>query len=475
MLDTSVSADAQAVLLLCTTLGLARDVKPLSPGEWNRLAAALSERKMRPGDLLGRDATTLGQDASVDDVSPERLARLLERGGQLAFELERLAERGIWVLTRADGDYPSRWKERLKQSAPVVLFGAGPFPATGQRAMAIVGSRGADEAGLAFARRLAAACVDAGFAVVSGGARGTDAAALTECLESQGRACAVLADGLEQTLRKREMIGPVRDQRLTLLSVQHPAAHFSVGAAMGRNKLIYCLSDWATVVSTSAENGGTWAGATENLQRGWVPLFVRDEPDASEGNRRLLALGARPLGAAHIASGAALAEHLAATPLAFGSSAAPPVAREMTFDFGEADAGQPAAPDPDVHPDRDLPPEGGSHGLNSRFPAGRELGIENVASGFSRKAMNSGESSEPVIGTASVGATDELAAIDLYAVVLDRLVAFCAEPRTADEVAAAFSLERAQTKAWLTRAVSDKRLRKLTKPVRYRSHSRIQP
>lgn len=416
MLEISISADAQAILLLCTTLGLPRDVKPLSLPEWNLVAAALSERRLRPGALLGRDTIALTQDAAADAGSAERMARLLERGGQLALELERFAERGIWALTRADSDYPRGWKQRLKQSAPVVVFGAGPRPVINQRAMAIVGSRDVDEAGLAFARRLAIACVDAGLAVVSGGARGTDAAAVTQCLESQGRAYAVLADGLEQTLQKREMIAAVRGRHLTFLSVQHPAAHFSVGAAMGRNKLIYCLSDWATVVSTSAENGGTWAGATENLQRGWVPLFVRDEPSVPEGNRRVLGLGARSLGVAHIASGDALTEHLAADPLAVAPSTVTSVAGETTLDFGDEDASQPAE-----------------------------------------------------LMTVPVIATGALAPIDPYAVVLDHLVAYCGKARTVDEVAAAFSLEPTQAKAWLTRAVSDMRLRKLIKPVRYQS------
>ena len=64
---------------------------------------------------------------------------------------------------------------------------------------------------------------------------------------------------------------------------------------MGSNKLIYCLSDAAVVVSTTAGGGGTWAGATENLKAGWVPLWAWTGEGAPGGNRELLPLGAKPI------------------------------------------------------------------------------------------------------------------------------------------------------------------------------------
>src|SRR5439155_1012170 len=69
-------------------------------------------------------------------------------------------------------------------------------------------------------------------------------------------------------------------------------AGFTVGAAMGRNRLIYALADFALVVSCDAERGGTWAGATEALKAGWVPVFAAEAAELPEGNRRLAQLGA---------------------------------------------------------------------------------------------------------------------------------------------------------------------------------------
>ena len=75
---------------------------------------------------------------------------------------------------------------------------------------------------------------------------------------------------------------------LCLVTPYHPEAGFSVGAAMGRNRLIYTLADYAIVVASDAETGGTWAGATEALKNNWLPVFVWEHGQMPEGNKLLL-------------------------------------------------------------------------------------------------------------------------------------------------------------------------------------------
>jgi predicted Rossmann fold nucleotide-binding protein DprA/Smf involved in DNA uptake len=82
---------------------------------------------------------------------------------------------------------------------------------------------------------------------------------------------------------------------LVLVSPYSPKAPFTVGNAMGRNKHIYTLSDWALVISSSVDKGGTWSGATENLKNSWVPLFVRSGANVPYGNSRLIQMGGNPL------------------------------------------------------------------------------------------------------------------------------------------------------------------------------------
>jgi predicted Rossmann fold nucleotide-binding protein DprA/Smf involved in DNA uptake len=346
---------------------------------------------------------------------------LLDRGGQLALELERLSGRGIWVLTRADADYPARLKSRLRGAAPPVLFGAGPRDLP-DRLIAIVGSRDVDEEGLRFTAGLARSCAAAAVGIVSGGAKGTDAMAQESAVAAEGRVVSVLADSLERTLQQRAVVAAVRARRLTLLTAVHPATPFAVGIAMGRNRLIYCLSDVAVVIASAAGEGGTWAGAAENLERRWAPLRVADYPGVPDGNRLLMAKGGQPLLWEDVASPATLS--------------------------GIVDAATVGAVEPIVGADPDRYPEPVSGGHLFDAPMTESVGDAQA---------------EPTVS----GSIAPAEPIDAFTLIVDRIRDYCREPRTADEVGQAFVLERAQVKAWLARAVKEGGLKKLAKPVRY--------
>jgi len=161
--------------------------------------------------------------------------------------------------------------------------------------IAVVGSRNIDEEAAEFARQVGRRAVAAGLAVVSGGARGTDRIAMDGALEAEGISVGALADSLEATMRKSDVRQFLLDGVLVLLTAYSPTAGFSVGAAIGRNKMIYGLSEFAVVVSSDFQTGGTWAGAVEAIKAGWCPVFVRDFPQAPKGHHELIKLGAAPL------------------------------------------------------------------------------------------------------------------------------------------------------------------------------------
>ncbi len=292
-----LSPDSQAVLLLCSQLGLSPESGPaaLTLREWNPLARQIAESALQtPAELLNRSADELQGLLGLTQEEAHRIQALLERGGALAVELERLESVGIWVLTRVDGDYPARIRDRLGAAAPPVRFGAGPKELLGRPGLAVVGSRNVDEAGQSVAEFLGRAGAASGLVVYSGAARGVDRQAMIAALQAQGQAVGVLADSLQRTVRPPETREALARGDLTLLTPYSPKAGFSVGAAMGRNKLIYVLADYAIVVASEAGEGGTWAGAIEALKQQWVPVFVRDGPGAPEGNRLLLQEGAQP-------------------------------------------------------------------------------------------------------------------------------------------------------------------------------------
>eukprot|EP00456_Euglypha_rotunda_P029170 TRINITY_DN2289_c0_g1_i4.p1 TRINITY_DN2289_c0_g1~~TRINITY_DN2289_c0_g1_i4.p1 ORF type:complete len:314 (-),score=56.51 TRINITY_DN2289_c0_g1_i4:489-1430(-) len=135
----------------------------------------------------------------------------------------------------------------------------------------------------------------AGRTIVSGGAKGIDQSAMRGALEAGGRVCGVLADSLEKTAMNRENRNLLLDGQLVLISPYDPSAGFNVGNAMQRNKLIYALTDVSLVVSSDFNKGGTWAGATEQLEKlRFVPVFVRSPTRGSEGLEALQRKGALP-------------------------------------------------------------------------------------------------------------------------------------------------------------------------------------
>jgi predicted Rossmann fold nucleotide-binding protein DprA/Smf involved in DNA uptake len=292
-----LSPDGQAIALLCSTLALPREAptRPLTPTQWSALAASIHASELgTPSALFGLEAEEITDSLGVSPEAGGRVAELLSRGAQLALELERLSTRGIWILTRADDGYPPLFRKRLKTTAPPVLFGAGDRSALLERSVAVVGSRDADEASIGFAKALGRTCVRNGLAVVSGGARGIDSAAMLAAADGGGKAIGIVAEALERAVRRPDLRAHLADGEVTLIAAKHPAAGFSVGDAMGRNRLIYSLADAAVVVA-SGESGGTRAGALENLKAGWVTLFVREDSDAPDGNRELLDAGGLPI------------------------------------------------------------------------------------------------------------------------------------------------------------------------------------
>lgn len=290
-----ITTDDQVLVLLCSHLGLTKhgDLAPLTLREWNALARRLHARGLRPSALLGWCVGDFERELGLRVDDSLRLTALLERYNALAKLLERLESRGIYVLTRASAEYPQRYRDRLGEFAPVVLFYAGERTLLWQSGIAVVGSRHPDQTGQECAEFLGTACASSHMVLYSGGARGVDTLSMTASLRAGGTAVGVLANGLEKAVRDYEAL--LRHGNLCLVTPYSPSAGFSIGAAMGRNRLIYCLADYAIVVTCRAEQGGTWAGAIEALKHGWIPVFVLEYPNMPAGNRLLLQKGALPL------------------------------------------------------------------------------------------------------------------------------------------------------------------------------------
>lgn len=281
-----LSDDAKAVLVLTTRLG-DRDRPSLPPGAWHRLAQGLKDAGLSPADVFdpGFDA------GRFPPLDAEKVRQLLAGTLAVFVELDTLASRGIWVLTTADFGYPARLRV-LGEAAPPCLFGVGEANLLEGGGLAVVGSRNVEPEGAVVAQEMARAAVAAGLAVISGGARGVDQLAMNAAHQDGGAVVGVLSDSLEQRIRKAEMLAALDDCLTCLVVQQHPAAGFSPGAAMARNKLVYGLADLTVVVAADSGAGGTWSGAEEALRKGYGRVAVWRGEGEGPGNVALERMGA---------------------------------------------------------------------------------------------------------------------------------------------------------------------------------------
>ena len=289
--------DTQAILLLCASFGQHRQTapQPLTLGEYNDLTSWLKENHLRPADLLTSSGKDRLQEIAGVKLNSQRLIALLERGVMLGLAVESWTSKGIWILGRSDAEYPQYFKARLRHLAPAILYGVGSIELLALGGLAVVGSRNVDEEGIDYTQKVVQTCAEQSIQIISGGARGVDRAAMLGVLEVGGTAVGVLADSLTKAAVAGNYRPSIREGRLTLVSTYDPDAGFSVGNAMGRNKYIYALADYALVVSSSLGKGGTWAGAVEALEQiKHVPVFVRVQGSIPEGNRQLASKGAKP-------------------------------------------------------------------------------------------------------------------------------------------------------------------------------------
>ncbi|HPB90407.1 MAG TPA: DNA-processing protein DprA [Rugosibacter sp.] len=417
----SLSPDTEAILLLCGRFGSERGEKysPLTQTEYERLTKWLLECKLRPGDLLGEDSTGRLSDLVHAGLERARVESLIARGTALALALEKWQRSGLWVLSRSDAAYPKRLKRKLGQSAPPLLYGAGEMLLLDEGGLAVVGSRNASDAALEFTRDIARACASDGLGVVSGGAKGVDVAAMQGAGEAGGVVIGVLAaDLLRASVNRQNRMG-IQSGQLVLTSPFNPEAGFNAGNAMARNRYIYALADYALVVDSAEGEGGTWAGATENLRHGWTPLYVRT-PGENPGNLALIAKGAQGF-TCEIAERESIREFLEKTPQSVTSSL-----------FQEE------------------VPDGGS--AMTELPEPSPVPVDLVA----------------IHEPETVAETAPTARLDMFQDFLARLPLLLGEAAKNDEeIRLALGLEKGQVKVWLAAAVEQGLLEKRKRPVSY--------
>ena len=201
---------------------------------------------------------------------------------------------GGTVLVPGDRQYPGMLADI--PDPPTVLFALGELALLSRPAVAVVGSRAPTTYGVEVCRSIVGLAAAAGIVVVSGMARGLDAAAHEQALALRGGTIGVLGNGLG-------VVYPAANRRLyermaasgLLLTEFPPGDRPNAGSFPRRNRLISGLATVTVVVEAAASSGALiTAGTAADQGRDVLAVPGPITTPTSVGTNRLVRDGAIP-------------------------------------------------------------------------------------------------------------------------------------------------------------------------------------
>jgi DNA processing protein len=193
---------------------------------------------------------------------------------------------------RESSEYPLELNDLTHP--PRELFAIGRVSALTRPRVAIVGTRNSTAYGERVTRTLTRALVRSGVSIVSGMARGIDAAAHRTALEEGGNTVAVLGTGVDvpYPVGHRLLHRMIADQGI-VLSENPPGMRAGPGAFPKRNRIIAALAP-VTIVVEAGFRSGALNTASQALELGRVVAAIPGpiDSDQSRGSNQLLRDGA---------------------------------------------------------------------------------------------------------------------------------------------------------------------------------------
>jgi DNA processing protein len=256
-----------------------------SSDAWLQLQAALglSPRRLAIGLRGEPDPAALLRDAQLEPPLSRRALR--ERR-------EQLERRGVSLVPYASRNYPARLD--ILPDPPPLLLVRGRAEVLLERSVAIVGSRAATVYGLAVASQLAGELARAGLVVLSGLARGVDAAAHRGALAAGGLTVAAQACGPERVYpRSHHGLADEICERGCVVTELPPGTPPRPSYFPMRNRLIAAMAS-AVVVVEARERSGSLVTVRHAVDLGVDVLAVPGPIHAptSAGPNRLIREGA---------------------------------------------------------------------------------------------------------------------------------------------------------------------------------------
>jgi DNA processing protein len=270
---------------------LARMRLNLVTGVGPRLQSALMERF---GNAAAVFQSSQDEKLTVEGLGRKLAAAISQSSLEAAQEeLDLCRERSIQVLLSGSDSYPTGLAEI--PDPPPILYCRGDLTAGDNIAVAIVGSRHCTAYGMQQAERFARVLAGAGVTIVSGLARGIDAAAHRGALEAGGRTIAVSATGLLQVYppEHKELAERIAEQGAVVSESPVRRGATTRGIFPQRNRIISGLSLGVLIIEASRKSGALHTARHAMEQgRDVFALPGRVDSTASQGCLDLLKDGA---------------------------------------------------------------------------------------------------------------------------------------------------------------------------------------
>ena len=171
-----------------------RSLRGLSDGTLCQLVRSFGG----PDEVLSASASDL-QNAGIRSSVVKSIRKGPDRSvlKKVADDVRLIQNGACSIVTVLDSAYPSRLA--LIPDPPPLLYVRGTLPAADDHVIAVVGSRRATPSGMLVTQELSERLAALGFTIVSGLARGIDAAAHQGALKAKARTVAVLGCGVDRT------------------------------------------------------------------------------------------------------------------------------------------------------------------------------------------------------------------------------------------------------------------------------------
>ncbi|MGA2063924.1 MAG: DNA-processing protein DprA [Thermoguttaceae bacterium] len=263
----------------------------LVPGVGPRTRQKLLGRFGSPAAVLAAAPSDVRATEGVGPKLSERIAAA-PREIDAEAEIALCRQHGIAILTDTDPQYPRMLREIA--DPPGLLFVRGQLRPEDALAIGIVGTRHGTPYGLRLAERLAASLARSGLTIVSGLARGIDAAAHRGALEAGGRTLGILASGV-LSIYPPEHVALAEQVAAhgALVSEQPCRSAPLAGTFPQRNRLISGLA-LGVIVVEAGDRSGALITARHAMEQGRDVFAVPGNVDSrsSRGCHRLLRDGA---------------------------------------------------------------------------------------------------------------------------------------------------------------------------------------